>query len=438
VPVPTEEVPAVTPAPRRGRPARRTVLVALVAVVVVGGGIGLGLWLSSGSPAGPTFSVTTETVAATTGTIQQTESASGTIEPATVESLNFGVSGQVTAVDVQTGQKVTTGQTLATIDPRALQAQLDAAQANLDADQARLSTDESDGAASSTIASDEAQVASAQTSFTTAQTDVSDATLTSPIAGTVAAVNLTVGQQVSGGGSSGAGGAGASGSGGSGSGGSGSGGSGSGGSGSGSAEVEVVSTGAYVVDATVDDTEVGQIATGDQAVITPAGATTPVYGTVSSVGLIASSSSGVASFPLTIAVTGSPSGLYAGSSADVSIIVKQLTDVLEVPSAAISYDSSGNATVTVVSDGHQSVHDVTVGASANGETQITGGLKAGDKVLERVVHISGVAGGAAGRGFTRTGAFGGGGFGGGGFGGGGFGGGGFGGGGGGGAVKFGG
>ena len=39
----------------------------------------------------------------------------------------------------------------------------------------------------------------------------------------------------------------------------------------------------------------------------------------------------MATFPVTIAVTGSPSGLYAGSTATVSIIVQQINNVVEVP-----------------------------------------------------------------------------------------------------------
>lgn len=165
---------------------------------------------------------------------------------------------------------------------------------------------------------------------------------------------------------------------------------------------------------------------GDQAVIVPSGSTTNVYGTVSSVGLIASSSSGsVASFPVVISVTGSPSGLYAGASASVSIIVRQLNDVVEVPTAAITYNS-GQPSVTKVVGGSTVSQPVTTGISANGQTQITSGLRAGDVVKERVVKFNGIAGaarslfggGAAGRGGAAGGRFGGGGFGGGGFGGG--------------------
>ena len=49
------------------------------------------------------------------------------------------------------------------------------------------------------------------------------------------------------------------------------------------AQIVVISTNSYLVNASVDDTEVGQIKTGDQAVITPNGSTAEVYGTVSSV-----------------------------------------------------------------------------------------------------------------------------------------------------------
>ena len=111
----------------------------------------------------------------------------------------------------------------------------------------------------------------------------------------------------------------------------------------------VISTGDYVVDTTVDDTEVGQVKTGDQAVITPTGSSTEVYGTVASVGLIATESSDVATFPVVIDVTGSPSGLYPGATADVDIIVQQLNDVVEVPTAALNY-TGGQASVTVVQE----------------------------------------------------------------------------------------
>jgi multidrug efflux pump subunit AcrA (membrane-fusion protein) len=412
-------------------PAR---VIALV-VVLAAAGVGLGLWLTSSStPSGAT--VTDETVAVTTGTIQKTVSTTGTVQPANQANLNFGASGRVTSVAVAAGQSVQTGQVLATIDNAGLLEQVE--------------SDQSSGASSAQQAADQAQVTAAQDQLNTATQNEADATLTSPIAGTVAAVTLTVGQQVTG--SSGSGSTGSSpnssGSGGVGNQGAGSTGSSgnTGSSGSSSAQVVVVGTGSYVVNASVDDTEVGQIAQGDQAVITLGSGTgstgggplavaggggtasagsTPYYGTVSSVGLIASTSSGVASFPVTIQVTGTPSGLYSGASANVSIVVQQLTDVTEVPTAALRY-SGGQTDVVVLQNGQKVTRPVTVGAAAAGETQILSGVHSGQKVVEQVVRFSGLPAGAGGAGgFTRRfsgGAFpvGGGGFGGpGGFGGGG-------------------
>ena len=94
----------------------------------------------------------------------------------------------------------------------------------------------------------------------------------------------------------------------------------------------MIGTDSYIVNTTVDDTQIGQIADGDQVDITPTRlVTTPVYGTVGSISLIGSQSSDVTTFPVVINVTGNPSGLYAGATANVSIIVKQLNNVTEVP-----------------------------------------------------------------------------------------------------------
>ena len=133
----------------------------------------------------------------------------------------------------------------------------------------------------------------------------------------------------------------------------------------------VIGTNSYIVNTTVNDTDIGEIAEGDQATVTPTGATTVDYGTVGSIGLIATESSDVATFPVVIDVTGDPTGLYAGSTADVAIIVKQLNNVVEVPTAAISYTTGGQATVTLVKNGAHVTQDVTVGQAADGETQIT-------------------------------------------------------------------
>ena len=424
-----EEIPVDRP-----RRKRKFMLIGAAVIIVLGVAAGLTLWLTgSSTPTG--LVVTTQVVKVTTGTIKQTVATSGTIEPASQASLNFAVSGTVDAVNVKAGQTVTTGQVLATVGTTALQADLDSAQAQLTSAEARLSSDQSSGASTAQIDSDQAAVTSAESSLTSAQSDLSDASLTSTISGTVASVSLTVGQQVTaagGGSSSPSGSAGSS---------SPTGSTGASGpssaassavssaassssSGSSTSQVQVIGTNSYIVNTTVDDTEIGQIAVGDQATITPTGSTTPAYGTVATIGLIATQSSNVATFPVVIDVTGTPSGLYAGSTADVAIIVKQLNNVVEVPTAAINYSSGGQTTVTQVKAGKDVTTSVSLGQAASGETQITGGVTSGDQVVERVVKFTGVPGGSrtgglggfggAGGGFGGTGRFPAGGFGGGG------------------------
>jgi multidrug efflux pump subunit AcrA (membrane-fusion protein) len=416
----TQEIPLTdendAPVVEERNRKRRYLVIGAAAIVVAGAALGLSLGLTGGSPA-TGLVVTSEVVKATTGTIKQTVATSGTLEPASQANLDFGVSGVVTAVDVKGGQVVTAGQVLATVGTTALQAEVDSAQAQLQSAQARLSSDEAADAETTQIDSDEAAVTSAESSLSSAQASLADASLTSTIAGTVASVSLTVGQQVTGSGSGGSGGQG--------SGGAASAAASSSASTSSTGQVVVISTDSFIVNTTVDDTEIGQIQQGDQATITPTGATALDFGTVASIGLIASESSDVATFPVVIDVTGDPTGLFAGSTADVSIIVKQLNNVVEVPTAAITYSTSGQATVTEVKNGTHVSQPVTVGQAASGETQITSGISAGDSVVERVVKFTGVPGGTGtgglgGTGFTRGGGLGGGGFGGGGGGGGGF------------------
>jgi multidrug efflux pump subunit AcrA (membrane-fusion protein) len=382
--------------------------------VVVLGAAGGALWAVRGSSAdAPAYQL----VAAASSTLRQTVSSTGTIEPAQQANLNFAASGQVTSVAVTVGQKVKAGQVLATVNSASLAASVAQAKATRSSDAAKLSADQAAGWAvtAAQLTADQAAVTAAGNQVTDAEQALAQAKLTSPITGVVASVSLSVGQQVSGAGSSGGGGSGGgSGGGGSGSGGVGSAGASSGGSsGSGSssassAQVVVISTGAYVVNATVDDTQVGLVRAGDQAVIVPDGATTPAYGTVSSVGLIATTTSGVASYPVTIAVTGTPGGLYAGAGASVTLIVRQLSNVTTVPAAAVQY-TSGGAVVYEIANGRQVAHPVTVGMTSGGQTQIVSGLSAGTQVVAPAARTG--AGGTTG-GTTRRG--GGGGFGGGG------------------------
>ena len=403
---------------RRTGSRKKRLLIGSTAMLLIAAGTGTWFATKSSGAATPGITTTTSVHTVATGTITQTVAATGTIEPASQANLNFAVSGKVTAVSATVGQTVTAGQSLATVDPTALNASLAQAQATLANDQAQLATDQAADASATQIALDNANIASAQTQVTTAQTDVTDATLVSTISGTVASVSLTVGQQVTGSTSSASSGTGSTGSTGTGSTGTGSTGASSLGASSTSAassssdtsssttaQVVVVSTGSYIVNASVTSTSVSQVQPGDQATITVSGSTTPVYGTVGSVGLLASTTSGVSSFPVVVDVTGSPDGLYGGSSANVSIIVKELQDVVVVPTTAISY-TTGAPTVSLDTNGTKSSQPVTVGTASDGSTQIVSGLSVGQKIYVTTISFHGALG--TGRsGATGTGGFGG-------------------------------
>jgi len=110
---------------------------------------------------------------------------------------------------------------------------------------------------------------------------------------------------------------------------------------------------------------------------------------VKSIGIVASSSSsGSASFPVTIAVTGSPKGLYAGGAADVSIIVKKVENVLTVPTNAL-HTEKNTTVVHQMKNGEQVSTPVTVGTAYGAVTQIRSGLKAGDKVVGTSFRLGG-------------------------------------------------
>jgi macrolide-specific efflux system membrane fusion protein len=319
-------------------------------VVVVAAVAGGWTWMASGDD--PARRITA-TVAR--GTYKTTVSATGTITPKREEDLTFSSSGTVTRVAVSVGDKVAKGDVLATIDRSSLQAQVDAAEAQVTAAESQL--DEDADASSTQVAADTASLASARSDLDEARDALADATMRAPFAGTVSAVGFEVGDQAGSGSNQPA----------------------SDGSGS-TPAITLISPRSLEVDANVSAADVSQLKKGMQVEITPTGGGDVVYGTVAEVGVIATASdSGAAQFPVTVDVTGKPSGLYAGSTASLAITVKQATDVLAVNSAALHTD--GDKTFVYVIDGTKSTkRDVAVGETYGMQTEVTSGLEEGDVV----------------------------------------------------------
>ncbi|MBB4903866.1 efflux RND transporter periplasmic adaptor subunit [Actinophytocola algeriensis] len=340
---------------------RRLLVLAGVVVVAAGGGAAWWLLKPAEATAAPVV------VPVTVGTQRQTVSASGTVEPAQRADLSFSVSGEVTGVLVQEGDAVTAGQALATVDDTLLAAQLTAAQARLDAAEDKAA--DSDDA---TAAADDAAVVSAQSDVAAAQDAVDQATLTAPMAGTVAAVDLAVGDRVGTTQQNGAEDA--------------------------TAQITVVSTGTFVVAASVSAADAAQVKQGLAAEITPVGADEPVEGTVRTVGLVASADeSGAATFPVTIDVTGTRDDLYAGSSATAVIVVAKRENVLTVPAMAL-HTEGGTTYVNKVVDGTAVRTGVTTGEAFGMQTEVTSGLAEGDEVEVRANVQNRAPGGGGGGG----------------------------------------
>ena len=72
-----------------------------------------------------------------------------------------------------------------------------------------------------------------------------------------------------------------------------------------------------------------------------------------------------------------------GSTVNVSIIYKQLSNVLVVLTRAVTR-SNANSYVTLIKNGVKSHKQITVGLSSGGSTQVVSGLTSGDTVVETV------------------------------------------------------
>jgi multidrug resistance efflux pump len=128
----------------RTRLADRRVAVIAVAAVVVIVLAGAGVWLlTSGNGA---VRAKPSTAVVKRGTLTVTASAAGTVTPVNSRALTFGASGTVASVTVKAGDRVTTGEVLATIDPGDAQAAVTSAQSALDAANTNLSLVEAQSA----------------------------------------------------------------------------------------------------------------------------------------------------------------------------------------------------------------------------------------------------------------------------------------------------
>ncbi|MFI5927014.1 efflux RND transporter periplasmic adaptor subunit [Micromonospora sp. NPDC051543] len=379
--------------------------------------IGVGFWAYQslvGPDTTPTANGAVRSVPVQVGTVTKTVTADGTVESASTASASFVTGGTVTAINVKVGQAVKKGQVLAKVDPADAQRGLDAAEADLDAAQDSLDRAQEAGSDASAA---ENEVAQAQLAVTEAQAAVAGTVLKAPMAGTVVAVNGTLGSSSSGSSSSGSSSAGGS------PGGTASQGRGTSSGGGSSASTSSTSTGfidladltKLQVSAAFAEADATRIKEKQAAKITwNALSGTTATGTVSAVDPSATTANNVVTYGVTLTLGKVPAGAKVGQTVSVAVTTGSVQDAVMVSSAAVT--TAGNRhTVTVLTDGRQETRAVEIGLEGDAATEITSGVEVGEQVALRAASTTTGTGGAGTGRFPGGGGFGGGPAGGGGF-----------------------
>jgi multidrug efflux pump subunit AcrA (membrane-fusion protein) len=199
-------------------------------------------------------------------------------------------------------------------------------------------------ASAAQLAADQKAIDAAQAELAVAQQDLAAATLASPAAGKVAAVGLTAGQSSAGG------------------------------------TITIVGTGIPGIEATVTLAQIDQVKVGQKVTVAADGVATKLHGTVTSIGLLSTTSGSTTAYPVTVQLDAGTPQLYDGTGADIVISTGSAHDVLTVPNSAIHTTVGGRHTVTVDQGGRTSTVRVTLGIAGSDVTEVKSGLKAGQQV----------------------------------------------------------
>lgn len=219
------------------------------------------------------------------------------------------------------------------------------------------------------LATAEAGVARAEAALKRAQRNLEQATLSAPFDGTVAKINIQVGEPSSGSVSSS---------------------SSTSSSGSGGA-IDFADLSAYHIDVPIDELDIAQVTPKQAARITlDAMPDSDIKGVVASIAPVATKNTqGTTTYEVTVNITPGDSHVMSGMTASVDIITQQKTDAVLVPRRAIQIENGKNY-VWVPSSGQPDPatgrpaserRDVTLGLTNTEFAEVTSGLKAGDTVL---------------------------------------------------------
>lgn len=356
--------------------------IAVVVIVIVA----VAAWAMSGGKKEEDINFKEEKVALKT--LQNSVTATGTIEAVTSVTVGTQVSGIVNKLYVDYNSQVKKGQVIAELDKTNLLSELNTAKANLASAQSSLnyqaanmeryktlykkglvSADEYENALL-TYRQAKEQVASSRENVQRAQTNLGYATITSPIDGTVISKSVEEGQTVA--------------------------------ASFNTPELFTIAkdlTNMQVV-ANVDEADIGNVKEGDRATFTVDAYPDDTFeGTVKQVRLEATTTNNVVTYEVVISAPNADLKLKPGLTANVTIYTQERSGVLAVANKALRFtptketvgkdmkivDCKGKNKVWTLNGNTLTAHPVTIGQSDGINTEITKGLKQGDKIVTEIV-----------------------------------------------------
>ena len=358
------------------------VWIAMILVVV----IAVAAWLLSGGKKEEQINFKQEKVA--THTLQNSITATGTIEAVTSVTVGTQVSGIVNKLYVDYNSVVKKGQVIAELDKTNLISELNTAKANLAGTESNLSYQSANMKRYQTlykkglVSADEyenallayrqakEQVASSRENVQRAQTNLGYATITSPIDGTVISKSVEEGQTVA--------------------------------ASFNTPELFTIAKDLknMQVIANVDEADIGGVAVGNRVNFTVDAYPDDTFeGVVKQVRLEATTTNNVVTYEVVISAPNADLKLKPGLTANVTIFTKEQANILSVANKALRFtptketvgkdmkivDCKGKNKVWTLNGNTLTAHSVNIGQSDAMHTQIISGIKAGQSVVTEIV-----------------------------------------------------
>ena len=356
--------------------------IAVIVIVV----IAVAAWALSGGKKEEEINFKEEAVK--TETLQNSVTATGTIEAVTSVTVGTQVSGIVNKLYVDYNSQVKKGQVIAELDKTNLLSELNTAKANQASATSNLSyqaanmnryqtlykkglvsADEYENALL-TYRQAKEQVASSKENVQKAQTNLGYATITSPIDGTVISKSVEEGQTVA--------------------------------ASFNTPELFTIAkdlTNMQVV-ANVDEADIGGVKEGDRVTFTVDAYPDDTFeGTVKQVRLEATTTNNVVTYEVVISAPNADLKLKPGLTANVTIYTQERSGVLAVANKALRFtptketvgkdmkivDCKGKNKVWTLSDKTLTAHSVTIGQTDGVHTEIIKGIKKGQKIVTEII-----------------------------------------------------